>query len=425
MSKSTSSNKEIVSRKMDSLQEQIDRVILKQGIINDEELTHDYVMNKREKIIDNHIKNVYPIKTVMDRGKESFYTKLNPGTNNHAHKISAKNLEDLEAKIIAYYLEIDYRNKTTVYDILEMAVMDLEPLTAARHRQLLDKHFLKIKYKKLSELSETDIKECLSAMIEKGIKAKAFNNATSTLNKINDYCVYNHIDCLNIRAAISSFRKYKLVGKHVFLTGKKKEKELAFSEKEAVELIRYSFEHPDYINLAISALITTGLRAGELLALKPEDVDLESGMLNVDKMEQNKTYVILDYCKDDSERSVFLNSDARQVFRILMNLREADECESEFLFLNDLSDDGKLHLRALDNRLRKIQHTLGMTDRVNERSPHDCRRTYASIQYLHKVDIKTIQAQLGHSNPKQTWDYIRDIVDTNTRANMLENGCIL
>ena len=108
-----------------------------------------------------------------------------------------------------------------------------------------------------------------------------------------------------------------------------------------------------------------------------------------------------------------------------MEMREADESDSKFLFLNYLSDDGKLHLRALDNRLRKIQNTLGMTDTVNERSPHDCRRTYASILYLHKVDIKTIQSQLGHSNHKQTWDYIRDIVDTNTRANLLENGCIL
>ena len=79
----------------------------------------------------------------------------------------------------------------------------------------------------------------------------------------------------------------------------------------------------------------------------------------------------------------------------------------------------------MDNRLRKIQHILNMTDTVQERSLHDCRRTYASIQYLHGVDVKTIQAQLGHSSAQQTWDYIRDIVDSNTRAQRLEQGCIL
>ena len=84
-----------------------------------------------------------------------------------------------------------------------------------------------------------------------------------------------------------------------------------------------------------------------------------------------------------------------------------------------------INTRAMDNRLRKIQHVLNMTDELPERSPHDCRRTYASIQYLHGVDIKTIQNQLGHTKPQQTWDYIRDIVDIETRVNKLAQGCIL
>ncbi|MCR4750209.1 MAG: site-specific integrase [Lachnospiraceae bacterium] len=421
--KDVKSKRKVVTER--NLEYQIDSLLLKRAIMNGEELTHDSIMTKREKIISNHINNVYPILTVKDRGKEVYYTKLTPNTNNHAHKISSKNLDDLKQKIIAYYLEIDYREKTTIGDVLEMAIRDLEPLTAVRHRQLLDKYFSSIKDKKLKELSEKDIQDCLSGMIDTGIKAKAFNNATSTLNKINDYCVYHHIECLNIRDAIASFRKYRLVGKHVFISSRKKEKELAFTETEAVTLIRYIFANPDYINLAIAVLLTTGLRAGELLALTPEDVDLDAGMLNVSKMEQNKTNQILDYCKDNSERCVFLNADARRVFMILMDLRASDDSESEFLFLNRLSDDGKLHLRALDNRLRKIQNILGMTANINERSPHDCRRTYASIQYLHGIDIKTIQAQLGHANPQQTWDYIRDIVDNNTRASLLEKGCIL
>lgn len=81
-------------------------------------------------------------------------------------------------------------------------------------------------------------------------------------------------------------------------------------------------------------------------------------------------------------------------------------------------------MRALDNRLRKIQEILNL-DEDAVRSPHDCRRTYASIQYLHDVDIKTIQAQLGHSKVTQTWDYVRDVVDLMTRKGKLENGCIL
>ena len=92
------------------------------------------------------------------------------------------------------------------------------------------------------------------------------------------------------------------------------------------------------------------------------------------------------------------------LFRILPDKRTKDPSDSEFLLLNEFSDDGKMHLRALDNRIRMIQKALKMSKDREIRSCHDCRRTYASIQYIHGVDIKTIQAQLGHSTPQQTWE---------------------
>lgn len=410
---------------MDALTNLIDYALIRECIINKEAVAHENIMKKREAIIKKHINEVYPIKSISFEGGTLYYTKLQPNIRGHEKKISAKSIDTLYEKIIAYYLDIEYRNKTTVYEILDMAIMDLTPETASRHRQLFNKHFYMLKDIKIAELTENDIRACLQAMIDKGIKSKAFNNATSTLNKINDYCVYNHISTVNIREKVSDFRKYKLVGKKVFLKDDKKDTELSFTEAEALKIIQYAINNPDYINLAIATLITTGLRAGELLALRPEDINLSSGKMNVDKMEKTKTYEIVNRCKDDSDRTVFLNADARLILKKVFEIRECDNTDNEFLFLNDLSDDGKLHLRALDNRLRKIQHTLSFTTYASERSPHDCRRTYASIQYLHDVDIKTIQKQLGHSKVEMTWEYIKDIVDSNTRAEKIEKGCIL
>lgn len=83
-----------------------------------------------------------------------------------------------------------------------------------------------------------------------------------------------------------------------------------------------------------------------------------------------------------------------------------------------------MHLRAIDNRMRKIQAEIDLDNKDEIRSPHDCRRTYASIQYLHGVDVKTLQEQLGHASAAQTWDYIKDIVDNSTRLEKIEKGCI-
>lgn len=408
------------------LRDLIDRTLLKQYINDNEEVSaQEYIMNKKDKILKKHTSSVYPIKQMEKGGRQVFYTKLDPGNRKHSHLIYSANVEDLEDKIIAYYIGIELSAKTTVEDIMELAASELKPETAERHRQLFKKHFSNIAHIKVSYLSETDIRGVLQNMIDKGIKPKAFNNATSTLNKINDYCAYNHIDCINIRDKISEFRKYKLVGKQVFLSESKVDTELAFNEDEAVKIIRYSLENPDYHNLAISVLLTTGLRSGELLALIPEDVDLANRRITADKMEKTKSYRIINRCKDDSDRIVFLNEDAFTVLNVLMDMRGKEETDCPYLFLNSFSDDGKMHLRAMDNRIRKIQHQLNLTGTNGIRSCHDCRRTYASIQYLHGVDIKTIQAQLGHSTPQQTWDYIKDVIDTETRLQTLSKGCIL
>lgn len=382
-------------------------------------------MNKKDKILKKHTSNVYPIKQMEKGGRQVFYTKLDPGNRKHSHMIYSVSMEDLEDKIIAYYIGIELNAKITVEDIMELAVSELSPETADRHRQLFKKHFSTLSKIRISRLSESDIRGVLQNMIDKGIKPKTFNNATSTLNKINDYCAYNHIDCINIRDKVSEFRKYKLVGKQVFLSDTKVEAELAFSEAEAVKIIRYSLDNPDYHNLAIAVLITTGLRSGELLALMPEDVDLANHRITAAKMEKTRTYKIVNRCKDDSDRLVFLNDDALTILNILMDMRAKEETDCPYLLLNSFSDDGKMHLRAMDNRIRKIQQQLDMTSSHGIRSCHDCRRTYASIQYLHGVDIKTIQAQLGHSTPQQTWDYIKDVIDTETRLQTLSKGCIL
>ena len=84
----------------------------------------------------------------------------------------------------------------------------------------------------------------------------------------------------------------------------------------------------------------------------------------------------------------------------------------------------KMHLDTVAFRLARIQTKDLTFTNPAVRSPHDCRRTYASIQYMHGVDIMTIQAQLGHRNVQQTWDYIKDIVEAENRLQKIEKGCI-
>ena len=81
-----------------------------------------------------------------------------------------------------------------------------------------------------------------------------------------------------------------------------------------------------------------------------------------------------------------------------------------------------MHIRAIDDYLREYIHKqiLGYDETKEARSPHDCRRTYASLEYLYGTDIYTLRNQLGHSSITQTEEYIKDIIDSFERRQRLK-----
>ena len=88
--------------------------------IIDESEVNDYVTKREKEILKAHIDNIYPIKAPGEKGgrKDYYTTKLDPKNRNHCHPVYGRTLEDLEAKIIAYYLGID-DGKDTVLTVLK------------------------------------------------------------------------------------------------------------------------------------------------------------------------------------------------------------------------------------------------------------------------------------------------------------------
>nr|MCR4728768.1 tyrosine-type recombinase/integrase [Lachnospiraceae bacterium] len=81
----------------------------------------------------------------------------------------------------------------------------------------------------------------------------------------------------------------------------------------------------------------------------------------------------------------------------------------------------------IDDYMREVIHTeiLGYGNEREARSPHDCRRTYASLEYLSGTPINVIKEQMGHSNVGQTWDYIKNVVEASERRNQLRGAQLI
>lgn len=422
-----------------NLSEKVLSALQKECKLDSEAEVHRYVMNRREQIIKAHIENVFPIREPGEKGGDpkKFFTKLTPKNRNHDGKIRASTREELEDKIVAHYLQIQKDESVTVREILLKAV-DENTKTGRRTVQRFDKRLASLAKVKISSLDERAIRNALDAIAfpkdkngsvieDKKISMKEFNQTITALNKIASYCAYEHIEVCNIQAIVQEFRNAKLTGKHIFKQTQKQTKNLVFTRPEASRIVRNALRCPSYKSFAVAIMITTGLRVGELLGLELDDIYLEDGYLWIHQVEDTKTYKILDYVKENKAREVYLTSDACEVIRRALDFRMADSSLSPFLLLNENSEDGKLHLRAVDDYMRTHVHekVLGLGEDREARSPHDCRRTYATLEHLNGTDLYDIQQQLGHSSIKQTEAYIHSVVEASERQSRLRGTGLL
>lgn len=72
--------------------------------------------------------------------------------------------------------------------------------------------------------------------------------------------------------------------------------------------------------------------------------------------------------------------------------------------------------------MRKTIHpkVLGLRFEKEIRSPHDCRRTYATLEYLNGTNKEYIQGQLGHASLAQTDEYIKPIIEAYERRDKIK-----
>lgn len=184
--------------------------------------------------------------------------------------------------------------------------------------------------------------------------------------------------------------------------------------------------------------VTSGLRRDEILHLQWRDIDFEArtvtvsrkdaGRFTVGEGDEAEEFPILPFeTKAHSERTVPLSD---QTIESLHRFWQ-EWGVSQYVFLN------LDRLRAIDERLRcgrwkaksELVNNLGRQfTRIQERarsqiakdrgvplskvewsigSPHDLRRTYASLMAPH-VDLLTLCRWMGHSDPKTTKQFYHD-----------------
>ena len=153
--------------------------------------------------------------------------------------------------------------------------------------------------------------------------------------------------------------------------------------KEEVMAILVKIPNPKH-RLLIALLYGTGLRIGELLKLRIEDIDGSRLMIRVRQAKGRK------------DRYVTLSA------RLLGMLREYWKRyrPEGYLFPGDRS--GTYSETSVRMILRKACRAAGIRKRV---TPHTLRHSYATHLLEDGVDLRYVQELLGHSRPETTMIY--------------------
>lgn len=146
----------------------------------------------------------------------------------------------------------------------------------------------------------------------------------------------------------------------------------------------------DVTILIIKLLIVTGLRISELTNVKVRDVSHDGGQILVNG-------------KGSRERIVFVpNRELREDFRRHSEVRRKEGSVAAPLFLN--TEGRRLRSATFRKRLRAMSRRLGIEPHL---TPHRFRHSAATLLIEEGIDIRMVQALLGHASLRTTEIYVR------------------
>lgn len=265
--------------------------------------------------------------------------------------------------------------------------------------------------KLLNEIKKKDIKTFIIDKQNIGLSPSTVRNLKAYLS-----CILNQAVDDEIIGPNPASRTGKLIKK----TDRKKDIN-PFTWDEKAQFEKAAKEHyPRYYPLFLTAL-RTGMRIGELIALKPGDLDFNGNFIEI---RLNCVRGIISTPKSGKIRRVDMSSELRRVLKSYLTSRKQEALRRgwgpppEWLFYNkagNLIDINHLRKRVFYKILEKAG--------LRKIRIHDMRHTYATLRIQSGHNIADVSKQLGHHSINITVDtYYHWIPGTNkSEVDQLDN----
>lgn len=360
------------------------------GMLDMDALQGIKMAKEKQEILAKHNFNVW-------QGKDGRWCTYLPSDSGRKF-VKRKNKEDIEKAIVDHYYDVTLVRISDVFDEWIEDKMYYKELTESSYqRYMSDYHrFFKednyICQKPFKNITYEDLEMFIKdTILEFQLTEKQYSMLRIIIRGIFRFGKSKNYTDLGI---VRFFDELYL-SKGIF---KKKKKIIdsdeVFSDEEREKLIEYfkKYKTPQHLGLLLQ--FQTGMRIGEISALKKSDVrdDLIHVCRTEEKLydkEKGKSYIgVVDFTKTDAgDRYIILPDVAKETIKTIKTYVN----NSEYLFVvGDKRITTRMFRTALKNACEKND--------IKAKSTHKIRKTYASTLIANNVDETVVKQMLGHSN---------------------------
>lgn len=369
---------------------------LENGMIDVSTIQKTIEMNERKKYLEMHNHEVW-------QGKDGyFYTKVDdetkPGGRRMIKKSQRKAVEDA---IVEFYK--GKSNEPTIESVFaewteqKLKYGEIQKQTQERYRVDFERFFTEVKEKKIRYITEEELEDFIkSSIYDKKLTAKAWGNLRTLINGIFKYAKKKGYSSLSVTSFLGDLD----ISARSFSKNKMVDEECVFREDEMHKLVEALSKKITVPNLGVLLAAYTGMRMGEVAALKWEDIRedhiyVHRTQIRYQGEDGRDIYEVRDFPKTEASiRKVVIVEGLKPILKQLRRINPF----TEYVFVKD----GELIRKHvfLDCLYRACDRA-----KIPRRGMHSLRKTFATRLINSNIDEAVIKNQMGHTDIGTTKGY--------------------
>lgn len=323
------------------------------------------------------------------------------GCKRGLRKLRGKTQDELERKIVQYYK--DYEENPSVSDAFDMWMNDrieyqeIKAQSITRMKNNFQRYFKSIMSRAIKNVTEGDLTQFIkSIIVQFNLSHKQYADIRTIIRGLWRYSRDKGWTDLKI---VEYFQEIYLP-RGMFRVPEKHAKNKVFTSEDAIALTNYLRKSNYLTDMGLLLQFETGMRIGELSALKWEDI--YDDFIHVHRTEVHYTEnghdkkTVQDIPKSDAgDREVILTDNAKRTVHSI----KIKHPFGEYVF--ERADGSRIAESCFNRRLTVVCKRLG----IEKASSHKIRRTFATNLINAGTDESLIREMMGHSDISTTRKY--------------------